>query len=300
MVTHNNAFVVIQFILFFMHTDTQCCYLYGSIPRNGSNCVHEGTQVTLTHYILNPHDYFTNLTVKWFKADDLSRYESTPDSEAIPDSQGHYQLFAVINTQSTSESCNVGPLYRDIFFLIINNFTSDKNGYYWCQIFVNNSGSQPSQYAWFYATDSSSCMQRSYFVYANPPDCAQFHAKSLPTTMTTSSAAYTEMIPDTNFTQSPTYLNYLTVTSRVEIESNRSTDLHPVLTTVIIACLSVMVLILGTSTTILLFPCIYKCYRKRAGTNFILYYINTFREFRIIQGNRVRFVKSQKLRKCFV
>ena len=182
MVTHNNAFVVIQFILFFMHTDTQCCYLYGSIPRNGSNCVHEGTQVTLTHYILNPHDYFTNLTVKWFKADDLSRYESTPDSEAIPDSQGHYQFFAVINTQNTSDSCNIGPLYRDSFFLIINNFTSDKDGYYWCQIFVNNSVSQPSLYAWLYVTDNSSCMNKSYLTLANPPDCAQFNTYNFSTT----------------------------------------------------------------------------------------------------------------------
>ena len=161
--------------------------MYGSKPHNGSNCVHEGTQVSLTYFILNPHDNFTNLTVKWFKANNVSQYESTLDSEAITDSQGDYQFYAVNSTRNTSlrVSCNIGPLYRDMFSLIINNFTSEKNGYYWCQIFVNNSGSQPSQYAWFYAADNSSCMRRnSYFVPVNPPNCAQFHTNGFPPCMT--------------------------------------------------------------------------------------------------------------------
>ena len=33
--------------------------------------------------------------------------------------------------------CPAGPLYRDTFILSINNFSSDKNGYYWCQIYAS-------------------------------------------------------------------------------------------------------------------------------------------------------------------
>ena len=59
------------------------------------------------------------------------------------------------------------------FSLYINNFTSDKNGYYWCQIVVNGSSLEPSQhYAWLYADDSSSCMQQFYFRKADEAQCA--------------------------------------------------------------------------------------------------------------------------------
>lgn len=58
---------------------------------NVSNCIHEGGQVSVVHDILNPHDSFTNLAVKWFKADEVPMYGLIPDSEAVIDSQGDYQ-----------------------------------------------------------------------------------------------------------------------------------------------------------------------------------------------------------------
>ena len=123
-----------------VHTDNQCCYQYGSVPRNESNCVVEGRQLSLNCIVNNPHDNFTNLTVRWFR--NFSRI-------LVDDNQNEYTLDAQFEktpvTNITNGSCRYGPLYRDKFILVINNFTSDKNGYYLCQIIVNNSISQPSK-----------------------------------------------------------------------------------------------------------------------------------------------------------
>ena len=249
-------YLFIRFYIF-VHTDTQqCCYLYGSTPRNGSNCVREGTQFSLIYFILNPHDNFTNLTVKWFKADNVSRYESTPDSEAIPDSQGDYQFYASVSTQNTSFSCNIGPLYRDRFILIINNFKSDNNGYYWCQIFVNNSVSQPSQHAWFYATDNSSCMQRSYFVLVSPPNCAQFHTNGFPAGMTSLQTTQPRAPYD-----SSTEMNYTTVLSHSATTSMASkSETHQL--AYVAGFLSLFILLLSSLVIILLL--LYMCKVQRA------------------------------------
>ena len=100
-----------------------------------------------------------------------------------------------------------GPLYRDFFVLQILNFTSDKNGYYRCQIFVNNSVSQYSPYVWLYATDNSSCTQHQpYFKSANPPLCAHFNTN-------------TYSIPTTNFSLSSTSETIIATYSFSSIQS---------------------------------------------------------------------------------
>ena len=60
---------------------------------------------------------------------------------------------------SLRRNCTQGILYADTFGLIIDNFTTDKNGYYWCQILINDSFLNPSQHAGFYAEESNSCVQ---------------------------------------------------------------------------------------------------------------------------------------------
>ena len=80
------------------------------------------------------------------------------------------------HTQSLTtvrRNCTQGTLYADTFTLTINNFTLDKSGYYWCQILINDSFTQPSQRAWFYATDS--CIRQDpYFrsVHRDQAQCA--------------------------------------------------------------------------------------------------------------------------------
>ena len=154
-------------------TDDQCCYLYGSVPRNDSNCVPENGQFTLQYIIYNPHDPFTNLTVRWFRSMDMTRAISL--TEVITTSiSGEYDL-TIFQSSPVDRNCSHGSLYRNTFVLIIHNFTTDKDGYYWCQIVVNDSYLQPSQYAWFYAADRSSCTLEFHFRTAseNEIQCAE-------------------------------------------------------------------------------------------------------------------------------
>ena len=179
MVTHKNNSCIDLSLVYIVYTDTQCCYLYGSIPQNNSNCFPEGTPISLQYIIYNPHDNFTNLLVRWYRNGNLTR-ASTSTNEIVA-SQGDYELHqnsAIEEARLNSENCSDGPLYRDTFFLHIYNFTSHNNGYYWCQIIVNDSVLQPSQYAWFYADDSNSCAQTlSHFKNAPEPDryYAEYH-----------------------------------------------------------------------------------------------------------------------------
>ena len=55
-------------------------------------------------------------------------------------------------------------LYRDSFILAIHRFTQHKNGYYWCQLTINNTLVQPSYRAHFSA---GKCNITSYYRIAN-------------------------------------------------------------------------------------------------------------------------------------
>ena len=95
-------------------------------------------------------------------------------TEEITNIQNGYQIRKTLAMLTYGNNCTTGPLYSDTFTLSISNFTSDKNGYYWCEIVVNGSVSQPSQYAWFYA---GSCSQNTY--YFNPAaECAEFQCEN--------------------------------------------------------------------------------------------------------------------------
>ena len=108
--------------------------------------------------------------MRWFRSSDTL---STPP-EDIADIQSTEYIFYNHAPRITTQqrNCTQGRLYVETFILIINHFTTDKNGYYWCQILINDSFTQPSQYAWFYAADSNLCLREDpYFRYV--PDQAQ-------------------------------------------------------------------------------------------------------------------------------
>ena len=185
-----------------MHADNQCCYFYGSVPRNETNCVPEGRQIVFNFIVINPHDNFTNLTVKWFRNADVTRAAAL--TEEITYIQNQYQLFHYpsYTPSVTIQDCTIGPLHRDTFILLIYNFTSDNNGYYWCEIVVNGSVSQPSQYAWFYAADSSLCPLQSHFKQASIPACAEFQFNTYPTSITDLVSISTPETPYPSYTTS--------------------------------------------------------------------------------------------------
>ena len=132
----------------------ECCYSYASIPRNDTFCVPEGEQVDLHCVIINPHadDNFTNLTVIWSRSttEDMSVFDKIP---ATPE-EYRFSTFVSgsVDNSLSLINCSHG-VYRDSFLLTILRFTRQKNGYYWCQLSINNSLGQPSHRAHFSVGD---------------------------------------------------------------------------------------------------------------------------------------------------
>jgi hypothetical protein len=95
--------------------------------------------VNLNCAIINPHDIFTNITVTWFRSttEDTSIISTTSEEYRIRKSSGRTDISVpAINCSH--------ELYIDHFSLIILHFTQHKNGYYWCQLSINNTLAQPS------------------------------------------------------------------------------------------------------------------------------------------------------------
>ena len=199
--------------------------------------------------------------MKWFRNTE-SYIEKAPSStEEITDAHNDYtvqQIVASANSETIGNCTKSnGHLYRDTFSLIINNFTSDKNGYYWCQIFVNNSISQPSQYAWFYAADSSSCTQQSYFEIASKSEieCAVFQNNTF-TAFHTDSITTTTHLTLTNTDISIRLATTLEVSTNVP-----ETGIQYLY--YVVGFLGFFFLLLASLTIALLFFYAIKVYRKR-------------------------------------
>ena len=174
--------------------------------------------LSLTFAVFNPHDPFTNLTVKWFRSDDVTTHTST--RKELINSSDQYQHIRrnVTEAEDMDNNCCNSSIYGDDFTLAVLNFTSDMNGYYWCQIVVNNTVAQPSQYVRIYAADDSSCTQPvRIFLQTSEPECAMFHDETSPTAV-----IYTSYPPDT-YEISPTLSNMLPRTSAAFSVSTTST-----------------------------------------------------------------------------
>ena len=168
----------------------ECCYIYGSIPKNEVNCVPEGESLTLTYIIFNPHDNFTNLTVTWFRSieDDITStfeilstdYYDHHSSSTVPVEQ---------NLVPPVTNCSL-DIYRDTFSITLNSFTGNESGYYWCQMSINNSYVQPSHRAFFYI-NATNCSDTCYPYFrpavSNEPKCANTSSVPLPVVITSKS-----------------------------------------------------------------------------------------------------------------
>ena len=142
--------------------------------------------------------------------------------------------------------------------MTIQNFTTVKDGYYWCQIVANDSYLKPSQYAWFYAADRSSCTQELYFVTASESEiqCAEndINTNTVITETTNTIKSATIIAPSTTYS---TY--YVTTTfpttSNPMILSYRTTQL----VLYVAAFFSVLLVLLGALVIILLLLlCVHK------------------------------------------
>ena len=172
----------------------ECCYIYSSVPYNDTNCIPEGGQLVLNYIIYNPHDNFTNVSVIWFRSGtkDRSTYELLPTfSEEYQYATLHRSLASSVDGLGTN--CSLS-LYRDTYSIVIHNFTTKKNGYYWCQLAINNTYTQPSHYALFYAGQSNSMVcSPPYFrtAFWNEIQCVQFVVNTFPLITPTSKSLIT-------------------------------------------------------------------------------------------------------------
>jgi hypothetical protein len=157
----------------------ECCFSYASVPRNDTFCVPDGEQVDLYCIINNPHDDFTNLSVNWFR----STTEDTSIFDEIPATSEEY-IFSKFVPNRADNSLSVlncsHELYRDTFSLIIHRFTRHKNGYYWCQLSINNTLVQPSYRAQF-SVGECNIISQNYYRLANLSErkCAKYVANEL-------------------------------------------------------------------------------------------------------------------------
>ena len=172
--------------MYIVCADGQCCYFYGSVPLNDSNCVPENGRFILNCIVYNPRDNFTNLTVRWFRTKNATR--ATSSTEVI--TSGEYilsqtQVSGAATSSTVNTNCTHGSLYEDVFLLVIPNFATDKDGYYWCQIVINDSYLQPSQYTLLYAADKSSCtVTQEPQIITAPPRCAENYTSTYRTATT--------------------------------------------------------------------------------------------------------------------
>ena len=159
--------------------------------------------------------------MRWLRNANITRANSS--TEEIPKIQSDYYFSEdLANTPDLAiGNCTNAPLYRDQFVLTINGFTSDNNGYYWCEIVVNNSISQPSQYAWFYAADNTSCTQENLrpFQRAKQPQCAEFHPATTPSMIISNST----MSQHNNISMSTTLSEIISTSKLPEEKSNFTT-----------------------------------------------------------------------------
>ena len=141
---------------------------------------------------------------------------------------------------------------------MIENFTTDNDGFYQCQIIATDSFLQPSQHAWFYADDYL-CQRQHYFRMANSEaQCANATYPTIFPPITMPDSANVTSLPLT------TTQNNLLPTAAAK----DSTETNMELIFYIVGILSGLALILGTFAIILLLMLVRKRqtqYKKKNG-----------------------------------
>ena len=158
--------------------DNDGLFWYQTAPQTNTDCNPQGQAVTLQCIVYVPHVMgSTSSTLKWFKSDTINSTEKllTRDSSK-------YSFVNSISTvpepTSRSSGINTTGLYQDIYTVIIRNFSTSDNGYYWCQLeSVTNSSClifprSPQGYIAVDPSTTRSCSHSDYLQQLQPPQCA--------------------------------------------------------------------------------------------------------------------------------
>ena len=108
-------------------------------------CNPQGSTITWECQVYSPHDEYTNLSVMWYKS--ATGVSTREEGNLIQESKGGRHTFLALQASSAvNDSLSVvHGLFLDVFRLTVNTFdTSIDDGYYWCQIVVNDTCLQPS------------------------------------------------------------------------------------------------------------------------------------------------------------
>ena len=159
-------------------------------------------------------------------------------------------------TSSTLETnCTRSSLYEDVFLLLIPYFTTDKDGYYWCQTVINDSYLQHSQYAWFYAADRSSCIQELHLITTSGSEiqCAENHTSTNTNTCpgTSTGTSTTVIAPSTATTYYSTFASAFRVILSISV-TNTSTTSVPTVTTVVLRMTESVIYVAGFFSVLLI------------------------------------------------
>ena len=166
-------------ILYFsmcMHVD-RCCYYYHGVPKNVT-CNLDGREITWWCQVYTPHEHNSNLSVKWYKrTPDILDCQESELTSAMSD---RYTFSKTSSLTAFNNSENIiNGLFLTVFRITINNFNSSSdNGYYWCQMVVNDSCLEPSRIgsinsvAFPAQNCSKSLTQFDFTHYEMPPVCA--------------------------------------------------------------------------------------------------------------------------------
>ena len=243
--------------------------MYGSVPRNDSNCVPQGGTVIHFCRIFNPRDESTNLTVRWLRSTDMRIGTMPQPTEVVPYTQNIYELRRDNVSTNSTRDCSHGPVYRDTFSLYISNFTTDNNGYYWCQVVINGSFRQLSQYAWFYAHDTCEPIQPNLFYrIVDEAQCANVTNDT--------EMIITSTLPTVTVTATTTVATHYTLTTVTAIETE--SNMEPII--YVVGILSALTLFLGTFAILILLMLVRKRqkeHKQRKGKSFAyILYTNAF------------------------
>lgn len=134
--------------------------------------------------------------------EDRSTYEFLSSSS---EEYATLRVSTVSSVKVTNCSLNI---YRDIYSIVMFNFTRDDNGYYWCQLAINSTYRQPSHYVRLYASQSYlTCGSPLFYQYfrsspLNETRCAQYVANTFPLITPTLLTTLTSLLPTQSQTTS--------------------------------------------------------------------------------------------------
>lgn len=168
----------------------RCCYYYSIVPKNVTTvpCNPEGMDINWVCWIHTPHENNTYFSVQWYKA--ALGTVDMEQRELLSEMRGKYK-FTTTRLPSTVNSSELSELFVHEFALTINNFSSSiDDGYYWCQIVVNDScplEPSPTGYVALGQFPVERCKFNilDFIEYDMPPICAELETLCDGETLTT-------------------------------------------------------------------------------------------------------------------